>query len=61
MAMSLDTFDSMSYNKESVVTGNHVYKLFEHHFIGEPLTINHEINNSYNSYAVGVYLEDFEI
>ena len=52
MASSLDTLDSMSYNKESVVRGNHVYKTVWTPFIGESLVVNCEIDNSHDSYAV---------
>ena len=58
--MSLVTLDSRSYDKESVVRGNHVYKTVWTPFIGESLVVNCEIENSHDSYAVTVYLEDFE-
>jgi len=56
----LGYIDGTSYNKESVVRGNHVYKTVWTPFIGESLVVNGKTDNFRDSYAVAVYLEDFE-
>ena len=60
MATSLETPDGTSYNKETVVRGNHVYKTVWTPFIGESLVVNGKTDNFRDSYAVAVYLEHFE-
>ena len=59
-SVHLDTLNGMSYNKESVVRSNHVYKTVWTPLIGESLVVNCETDNFCDSYAVAVYLEDFE-
>ena len=60
MATSSDTLDSVSYNKESVVRGNDVYKTVWTPFIGESLVVNCETDNSRDSALLFSYLEDIE-
>ena len=45
----MDTLDSMSYNKESVVRVNHVYETVWKLVIGEPSAVNHEIDHLHAS------------
>ena len=58
MAASLDTSNSMSYSKESVVGGHHTYKAVWTQLIGESIAVNCEVDNAYDSLAVAVYLND---
>ena len=58
MAASLDTSNSTSYSKESVIGGHHIYKAVWTPFIGESLAVNHKIDNAYDSHAVTVHLDD---
>ena len=44
----------MSYNKESVVRGHHVYKIVWTPFIGDSLVVNYKTANSNDSNAVAV-------
>ena len=58
MAASLDTSDSKSYSKGSVVRGHHTYKSIWTPFNEESIAVSHKIDNAHVSHAVTVFLDD---